>query len=212
MNSSSPIILIIDPDPIMLTGVAAVLNMQGHECHCASDDVAAMKAAADLPLDLVICDVNIHGKSGIELCDRIRNECGHTDVPVMFVSGTQVADIVRRAHDAGGAYHLRKPFDPDVLIELVDKALWMPHLIRSRMENEGATTDSQEERSAPNSAPAKSNPTRRPGRRESNRESTESQSYSGRLVLARCWQVRRTHQEFIDRSSSSPTLIDRPND
>ncbi len=136
MYSNSPVILIIDPDPIMLTGVAAVLNMQGHECHCASDDTAAMKAASDLPLVLIICDVNIHGKSGLELCDRIKSECGHSDVPVMFVSGTQVADIVRRAHDAGGAYYLRKPFDPDVLIELVDKALWMPHLVRNRMEHE----------------------------------------------------------------------------
>ena len=199
MYSSLPVILIIDPDPIMLTGVAAVLNMQGHECHCASDETAALKAADDLPLDLIICDVNIHGKSGIELCNRIKDECGHSDVPVMFVSGTQVADIVRRAHDAGGAYYLRKPYDPDVLIELVDKALWMPHLIRSRMEHEEdattqplmtqppatqppatqppatqppATQPPATQSSAPQPpAPAKSAPTRRPGRRESTRES-----------------------------------------
>jgi DNA-binding response OmpR family regulator len=136
MYSSSPVILIIDPDPITLTGVAAVLNMQGHECHCASDETAAMKAAHSLPLDLIICDVNIKGKSGIELCQRMKNEAGMDDVPVMFVSSSQVADIVRRAHDAGGSYYLRKPFDPDVLIELVDKALWMPHLVRSRIQSE----------------------------------------------------------------------------
>lgn len=34
----------------------------------------------------------------------------------------------RRFRAAGGAYYLRKPFDPEVLTELVEKAFWMPHL------------------------------------------------------------------------------------
>lgn len=179
MYPMSPVILIIDPDPIMLTGVAAVLNMQGHECHCASDEAAALKAARELPLDLIICDVNIHGKSGLQLCDQIRDECGHEDVPIMFVSGTQVADVVRRAHDAGGAYYLRKPYDPDVLIELVDKALWMPHLVRNRMEQEEESVATVGEE-VPTSTADSGNPvakdvsphsTPRPSSRRSRRES-----------------------------------------
>jgi DNA-binding NarL/FixJ family response regulator len=55
------------------------------------------------------------------------------DVPMMFVSATQLPDIVRRSHDAGGAYYLRKPLDPEVLVELVGKALWLPHLVQSRL-------------------------------------------------------------------------------
>jgi hypothetical protein len=47
----------------------------------------------------------------------------------MFLSRTQVPDIIRRSQEAGGAYFLRKPFDPQVLLELVDKALWMPRLV-----------------------------------------------------------------------------------
>jgi CheY-like chemotaxis protein len=50
-------------------------------------------------------------------------------VPVIFLSAAQIPHIVRRAREAGGTYYLRKPVDPDVLIELVDKALWMPHLV-----------------------------------------------------------------------------------
>ena len=50
----------------------------------------------------------------------------------MFLSATQIPDIIRRSHDAGGAYHVRKPFDPDVLTELVDKALWTPQWGRDR--------------------------------------------------------------------------------
>ena len=46
--------------------------------------------------------------------------------------GFEVTDIegfVKRYREAGGTFYLRKPVDPDVLVELVDKALWMPHLL-----------------------------------------------------------------------------------
>lgn len=127
------VILVIDNDPLTLTGVAAVLDMSGYECYCARDAEAALKAARHQSLDLIICDVNLGGESGLALCRDLKAETGVEDVPVMFVSSLQTADIVRRTHEAGGAYYLRKPFDPDVLVELVDKALWMPHLVRSRM-------------------------------------------------------------------------------
>src|SRR5439155_924558 len=58
---------------------------------------------------------------------------GMQDVPVMFISRTQLPDIVRRSHEAGAAYYLRKPIDPEVLIDLVGKALWLPHLVHSRI-------------------------------------------------------------------------------
>jgi CheY-like chemotaxis protein len=126
-------ILVIDDDPITLTGTAAVLDKAGYICICARDSHAALKAARNLSLDLVVCDVSVDGSSGLELCRQMRSEPGMADVPWMFLSGAQIPDIIRRAHEAGGCYYLRKPFDPWVLIELVDKALWMPHLIHSRM-------------------------------------------------------------------------------
>ena len=127
------VILIVDEDPLTLTGVAAVLNMAGHECHCARDRVAAMKAACSQALDLIICDVNLAAESGLDLCRDLRRVPGVEDVSLMFISASQGPDIVRRSHEAGGAYYLRKPFDPDVLIELVNKALWMPHLVQTRV-------------------------------------------------------------------------------
>jgi DNA-binding response OmpR family regulator len=127
------IILIIDNDPIMLTGIAAILNMSGYECHCARDTMAAGKACRSLALDLIVCDMDLGAQSGLDLYRELRKIPGMDDVPVMFISSSQSPDIVRRSHEAGAAYYLRKPFDPEVLIELVNKALWMPHLVQSRM-------------------------------------------------------------------------------
>lgn len=128
-----PVVLIIDHDPLLLTGMAAVLDQQGYECHLARDPEAAVKAARALDLDLVICDVKLGAYSGLALCREIREEHGQPEVPVMFTSQQQLPDIIHRTFDATGAYYLRKPFEPSVLIELVAQALWMPHLVTSRL-------------------------------------------------------------------------------
>ncbi|HEX5104207.1 MAG TPA: response regulator, partial [Pirellulaceae bacterium] len=124
-------ILVVDHDPYTLIGTAAVLDMAGYACHCARDGAAALKAAARIALDLVICDVHLGEESGVEVCRQLRLAPGMQDVPVMFVSATQLTDIVRRSHEAGAAYFLKKPLDPAVLVELVGKALWLPQQVRS---------------------------------------------------------------------------------
>lgn len=127
-------ILVVDGDPLTLTATSAALYMAGYECHGAADSEAALKAARQLSLDLVICDVHVQGESGLMLCGEIKRQEGMADVPIMFISANQLPDIIRRAYDTGSSYFLRKPFDPQVMLELVEKALWMPHLVESRTQ------------------------------------------------------------------------------
>ena len=126
-------ILLVDDDALALTATAETLELAGYVVHQAEGRQAALKTARNVALDLVICDVNLAGASGLELCRDLRKLPGLEDVPMMFVSATQLPDIVRRSHEAGGAYYLRKPLDPEVLVELVGKALWLPHLVQSRL-------------------------------------------------------------------------------
>jgi CheY-like chemotaxis protein len=132
------VILVIDEDALTLMGMAATLDIEGYECHCAQDGEAAHKAARSLNLDLIICDVSVDGQRGLELCQALRREPGKEDVPIVFVSSGAIPDMVRRKQDLGATYYLRKPLDPDVLVEVVAKALWMPHLIRARAEQAGS--------------------------------------------------------------------------
>jgi len=126
-------ILLIDDDQQALTSTAAALDSAGHIVYQARDRLAAIKVARAEALDLVICDVNVGADSGLELSRELRRLPGMQDVPVMFISRTQLPDIVRRSHEAGAAYYLRKPVDPEVLIDLVGKALWLPHLVQTRL-------------------------------------------------------------------------------
>ena len=128
----APFILVVDDEQEVLDEVAAVLSGAGFEYRSCTTADAAIEEANANSFDLIISDINLRGHSGLEMCERIKQNETLRDVPVMFLSGAQIPDIIRRSHAAGGAYYLRKPFDPDVLLELIDKALWMPHLVANR--------------------------------------------------------------------------------
>ncbi|NUQ65662.1 MAG: response regulator [Pirellulales bacterium] len=127
--SQQPLVLVVDDEPQVLGEVAAVLSAAGFSCQCCSTPEAAAEYTRSNAPDLIISDINLNGRSGLELCEHIKEDPALKDVPVMFLSGAQIPDIIRRSHAAGGTYYLRKPFDPTVLVELVDKALWMPQLV-----------------------------------------------------------------------------------
>jgi CheY-like chemotaxis protein len=112
-------ILVIDDQAEVRSGLAAVLSAAGHRCHAAADERSALDLAARIHPDLILCDINLQGVNGIELCGRLKQLEGLADVPTMFLSGTQTPDIIRRAH----AYYIRKLLDPQVILQLVEQAL-----------------------------------------------------------------------------------------
>jgi CheY-like chemotaxis protein len=93
-------------------------------CQCCSTAQEAFEAVRSSPPALILCDLHLRGESGQEIFEQVKGRPGMEDVPVMFLSGSQLPDVVRRSPAAGmGVYCLRKPFSPQVLLELVDQAL-----------------------------------------------------------------------------------------
>ena len=132
LEQGSTVILLVDDEQQVLDDVEAVLSVSGYDCRCCRTAQAAIELVETTIPALIISDINLQGHSGLEMCERMKENEAMADVPVMFLSGAQIPDIIRRSHAVGGTYYLRKPFDPEVLVELVDKALWMPHLIANR--------------------------------------------------------------------------------
>ena len=133
-DQQSPIVMIVDDEQQVLDDVSTVLSASGLDCRlCSSAELAVEKAKTIRP-DLIVSDINLHGHSGLEMIERIKQDDSMRDVPVMFLSGAQIPDIIRRSHAVGGSYYLRKPFDPEVLTELVHKALWMPSMAIHKAE------------------------------------------------------------------------------
>ena len=125
-GGGQPVVLVVDGQREVLDEVTAVLSQTNLACRCCTTSEEAIAAAQTAPPALILCDANLHGESGWTTCQQIKQQPGLEDVPVMFLSGTQLPDVIRRHHAAGSVYCLRKPLDSKVLVELVDQALGIP--------------------------------------------------------------------------------------
>jgi len=133
LEKEQPLILVVDHQPEVLAELATVLSGAGYRCRLCSTAADALAATEDEVPDLIIAEVHLGATSGLELCERIKLRPALADVPVMFLSATQIPDIIRRSHAVGGSYYIRKPFDPAVLVELIEKAVWLPRLCSAQV-------------------------------------------------------------------------------
>lgn len=133
-NLSQASILVADSDSEALFTIASILVARDHRVLTAKNANEAIRHSTTETLDLLITDERLSDGSGLELISLIRQEPSKSDLPVMFVSSNQMPGVIRRTNESGSAFHVKKPIDTLVLCELVEKALWMPHLIRNHIE------------------------------------------------------------------------------
>lgn len=114
-------ILAIDSNTQQLGTLMAALEAAGYRCHGAHDAASAQQEACTDAPDLIISDVNLVGHGGQAVCEELKARAGINHVPVMYLSATQVPDIIRRTHGNDSSYYLRKSVDAKVLLQLVEK-------------------------------------------------------------------------------------------
>jgi len=114
-------LLIVDDDPFIRKLVTTTLrDVRSFHLYEAEDGAAAMKQAAGLDLGLVLLDVDMPELDGVETCRRLRASHGDA-VTIVMLTGSEDADVERRAMDAGADRFLTKPFSPIELLQLVDE-------------------------------------------------------------------------------------------
>lgn len=104
-------ILIADDSRAMRQIVKRTLRQagfSGHEVVEAGDGDATLATIEDGGIDLVLCDWNMPGRSGLEVLQRVRS--ARTDVVFGFVTSEASAAMRERAMAAGAAFVIAKPF------------------------------------------------------------------------------------------------------
>ncbi|RLD00250.1 MAG: hypothetical protein DRI77_00925 [Chloroflexi bacterium] len=116
-------VLIVDDDESLARAIEITLDLGGLQTVVAHDGDKALALARSLKPDLVILDVMLPGKSGIEVCATLKASPMTGSIPIILVSAKteQVDRAVGLA--AGASEYLTKPFVPTELIALVDQAL-----------------------------------------------------------------------------------------
>lgn len=127
-------ILIVDADELSLALIRASLETQDYVVFSALNCDQGLNVAAGESLDLVICDCDMRAGTGVNVETLIHSVPENFDVPFLFTSSSQKPDVISRRRNDRNVFFIRKPFDHEAFLELVEYAMWMPNLIRSHIE------------------------------------------------------------------------------
>jgi DNA-binding NtrC family response regulator len=132
MTTENRRILIIDDErPILLT-LEALLSRHGYITETAATAAAGLRALKNKPAALVLLDLQLPDAKGLEMLDKIKSEHAETSVIILTAhdSLSNAIESIKR-----GAYHfISKPYAPEELLSLVEKALEKQTLLRETAE------------------------------------------------------------------------------
>ncbi len=116
-------VLIIEDDDATADVLSIRLSQQGfttYKAHTGHDGLAL--ASAHHP-NLVLLDLGLPDTSGLAVCQQLVDDPATCDIPIIILSGMQRPDIIRHSRSAGCRYYVRKPYDPNALLVLIDQAI-----------------------------------------------------------------------------------------
>ena len=116
-------ILVVDDHPLIRKGIVDVLKDEFPQSTIiqASDAVQTMAAVWDQQVDLVLLDLSLPGRSGLELLKEVKS--ARPKLPVLILSMYPEEQFATRALRAGAAGYLSKDTPSDKLIQAVRRAL-----------------------------------------------------------------------------------------
>lgn len=119
-----PSVLIIDDDAAIRSMMSQILSSAGYQVSPAADGKAGINLYRENPTDLIITDLVMPEKDGIELIMELRREFPQAKIMAMS-GGSQYGnmDYLKTAKILGAIRVLDKPFEIDTLLQIVNELI-----------------------------------------------------------------------------------------
>jgi PAS domain S-box-containing protein len=124
-------ILVVDDEPGVVATCVRTLNRAGYMVEGVGDSNTALDRLNREVFDLLLTDIRMPGRDGLELLALAKEVDPH--LSVVMVTGYGTMDDALRAIRLGAQGFLLKPFDPDELVEAVQDTLRRRALIRDSL-------------------------------------------------------------------------------
>ena len=136
-DTSQYTLLIADDNPDMTDFLQKSLGESFKKVITASDGVEALCLAKSQAPDIIISDVMMPRMNGYELCKRIKEDIALSHIPVILLTARDDEQSQKAGYKNGADSYLAKPFEIDVLLELIRSRLKNRECIRKRYMNAG---------------------------------------------------------------------------
>jgi DNA-binding NtrC family response regulator len=114
-------ILIVDDEEIVIRSCLRILGEGEYEIDAVRDGLEALRKVAERDYDVLILDIMMPKIGGLEVLRKVKE--AHPDIEVIMVTGLSQAATAVDSMNAGAFDYLAKPFEPDELELMVERAL-----------------------------------------------------------------------------------------
>lgn len=137
-----PRILVIQANRSYLGVMARRLKEFGYRVATAETAQNGIAEMYRMPVDLVLCDVNLPGTTGIEFARMVREDPVNRDIPLLLIVGRSDQTAAVRAFEAGADGVIRKPCHFEVLGACIARQLDRADTVK-RLINDNAMLDAR---------------------------------------------------------------------
>lgn len=116
-------VLVVDDDPAILKVLTQTLQLEDYEVITATDGEMALDVlAADIP-DLVVLDVMMPKRDGLDVLRTMRADPRTAEIPVVLLTARSSPEDMWEGWQQGVDYYMTKPFDVDELLRFMEHVL-----------------------------------------------------------------------------------------
>ncbi len=120
MEFNTKKVLIVDDEPDILEIVSYNLSKEGYEIYTAKDGNEAIEKAKLLRPDLIILDIMMPKKTGVEVCQILRSQTLFEDTLIIFLTALSDEASQIKGLETGADDYVNKPISPKVLVSRVN--------------------------------------------------------------------------------------------
>ncbi len=130
-------ILLVEDEEILADILQDALSSEGYQVIWAEDGVAAwdLLDSEEHHFDTILLDRNLPRMDGMALLRKLKADSRFEPIPVIMETSTGDEASVREGLNAGSYYYLTKPFQPQLLLSIVQAAVQQHHEICQLQES-----------------------------------------------------------------------------
>jgi len=127
-----PSVLVVDDEEDIRISLSGILEDEGYEVSLCSSGEEALKILKDNEPDILLLDIWLTGKDGIEILDFVQHD--YSQVPVIMISGHGNIELAVKTIKKGAFDFIEKPLSLEKVVVTVNKALEFKRLQQENLD------------------------------------------------------------------------------
>ncbi|OYD15383.1 hypothetical protein CH333_05895 [candidate division WOR-3 bacterium JGI_Cruoil_03_44_89] len=112
-------VLVVDDDEEIIDFLTDMLSVEGYNVSVAFDALQAIQYAHRVRPSLILLDLVMPAGGGFKTLESLKASTITREIPIIILTGKGTEDDRKKALEMGANDFIRKPFDPELLVERI---------------------------------------------------------------------------------------------